>query len=340
MEAIEIISVNCCGEVGDVIIRGVAAPPGKSVFEKAQFIKEDKKLWHFILNEPRGGVFKHVNLLVPSSDPKASIGFIIMEPEDIPPMSGSNAICVVTVLLEKGIIPITESEMKITLEAPGGLIQAVAECKNKKVESVKITNLPSFVVEFEKEIKVDNLGKLKVSTAFGGDSFVLVDNSELNIDISPENADSIVSICSKIVRATNEQLGFKHALIPNIKSVSFCMLMNEIYTNNDNIKCGRNTVCIRPRKLDRSPCGTGTSAWLAYLYMKDKISLKEKFISNSILNTEFECKLIEEKSFDGFKCVIPQIKGQAWITGEQKLLVNELNPFPLGYRLTDTWPKV
>ena len=137
MRNIKLISANCCGEVGDVIIEGVEPPPGKTLLEQSYFLKKNKKLWEFILNEPRGGVFKHVNLLVPPKNPKADMGFIIMEPMDLPPMSGSNSICVATVLLEKNIIPIKNSIMKITLEAPGGLIEVEAECENQKSHATK-----------------------------------------------------------------------------------------------------------------------------------------------------------------------------------------------------------
>jgi len=339
MKSIELVSVNCCGEVGDVIVNGVEPPQGSTVFEQAEFIKQDKKLWKYVLNEPRGGVFKHVNLIVPPKDPAADMGFIIMEPADVPPMSGSNSICVATVLLEKGIIPITNSTMNLTLEAPGGLINVEAQCNGQKVESVKITNFASFVLDFEKEIKVEGVGNLIVTTAYGGDGFVLVNSKDLRIEIKPDNADQIVTVCSKIIKAANEQLGFSHPLVPNMNAISFCMLMDKSEVNADGIQQARNTVCIRPKKLDRSPCGTGTSARLAYMYLKKEIHLHEKFISQSILDTTFECELVSEEEKDGTLCVVPEIKGQAWITGEQKLYLDDNNPFPNGYRLTDTWPK-
>ena len=119
MKLIKLISANCCGEIGDVIVDGVEPPYGKTILEQSNFIKKDKKLWDFVLNEPRGGVFKHVNLLVPPKNPKADMGFIIMEPMDVPPMSGSNSICVATVLLEKKIIPITNPIMRLTPPAAG-----------------------------------------------------------------------------------------------------------------------------------------------------------------------------------------------------------------------------
>ena len=273
MKTIELISTNCCGEIGDVIINGVAPPPGKTILDQSNFIKKDKKLWNFLINEPRGGVFKHINLLVPPKNPDADMGFIIMEPLDIPPMSGSNSICVATVLLEKNIIPITSDIMHITLEAPGGLIKVTAYCKNKKVKKVQITNLPSFVLEIDKIINVPEIGKINVSTAYGGDSFVLVNNNDLNLKIEPSNAELIVNICSKITKAASDQIGFSHPQIPNLNYISFCMLMDEILLDDNNVKKAKNTVCIRPKKLDRSPCGTGTSARMAYLYAKKQLAI-------------------------------------------------------------------
>ena len=340
MESIKLISANCCGEIGDVIVSGIKPPPGNTIFEQSRFIKKDKKFWNFLLNEPRGGVFKHVNLLVPPKNPNADMGFIIMEPLDIPPMSGSNSICVATVLLEKNIIPITKPLMNLTLESPGGLIDVKAKCEKNKVVSVTITNLPSFVVSFNKEINVKGIGKIIVTTAYGGDSFVLVRNKDIKINIEPKNAKQIVEVCSEITKATSLQLGFKHPNMPHLDYVSFCMLMDDIEIDSNNIKNAKNTVCIRPKKLDRSPCGTGTSARLAYMYQNKDIKLNEKFISKSILDTNFYCYLKEEININSTRAVIPVLQGQAWITGEQTLYLDKNNPFPQGYRLTDTWPEI
>ncbi len=339
MKTIEIISVNCCGEIGDVIIEGVNAPPGKTILEQSQYLKKDKKLWNFVINEPRGGVFKHINLLVPPINPKADIGFIIMEPLDTPPMSGSNAICVTTTVLEQNIIPIKNKIMNLTLEAPGGLIKVKAYCENKKVIKVELTNLPSFVIDLDKTIDVKGLGKINVSTAYGGDSFVLVENKYLNIEIKPENAKKIVDTCSKITEAANNQLDFQHPTLKNLDYISFCMLMDKININKKNIKHSKNSVCIRPKKLDRSPCGTGTSARLAYMYKKNMINLNEEFISESILGTKFSCFIKKEYKLNSVKSIIPTIIGNACITGTQKLYIDEKITFPEGYRLGDTWPQ-
>ena len=161
--AIEIISCHAEGEVGDVIVGGVTPPPGDTLWAQSRFIATDQTLRNFVLNEPRGGVYRHVNLLVPPKNPKAQMGFIIMEPEDTPPMSGSNSICVATVLLDAGIVPMTEPETRLTLEAPGGLVEVVAQCRNGKAERITVTNVPSFADKLDATLEVEGIGTLTVA---------------------------------------------------------------------------------------------------------------------------------------------------------------------------------
>ena len=146
-KTIHVVSCHAEGEVGDVIVGGVAPPPGETLWEQRNWIAKDQTLRNFVLNEPRGGVFRHVNLLVPAKHPDAQMGWIIMEPEDTPPMSGSNSICVATVLLDSGIIPMVEPITEMVLEAPGGLVRVRADCRNGKAQSITVQNLPSFVGE-------------------------------------------------------------------------------------------------------------------------------------------------------------------------------------------------
>ena len=141
---VHVVSCHAEGEVGDVIVGGVAPPPGDTVWEQRAWIAKDQELRNFVLNEPRGGVFRHVNLLVPPKHPEAQAAWIIMEPEDTPPMSGSNSICVSTVLLDTGIIPMREPVTEMVLEAPGGLVRVRADCANGKAERITVENVPSF----------------------------------------------------------------------------------------------------------------------------------------------------------------------------------------------------
>ena len=190
---VHIVSCHAEGEVGDVIVGGVAAPPGATLWEQSRWIARDQDLRNFVLNEPRGGVFRHANLLVPAKDPRAQMGWIIMEPADTPPMSGSNSLCVATVLLDSGILPMREPLTRLLLEAPGGLIEARAECRDGKAERVEIRNVPSFADRLDAWIEVEGLGSLQVDTAYGGDSFVIADARRLGFALRADEAAELVA---------------------------------------------------------------------------------------------------------------------------------------------------
>ena len=200
MQEIQIYNAHCCGEIGDVIVAENIDLKGNTILDQSKFLYEDKKLRNFLLNEPRGGVFKHFNLIVPPNNENAKAGFIIMEPEDNPPMSGSNAICVTTVLLEKNIIKMQYPTTELTLEAPGGLIKVIATCENKKVKSVTLTNLACFADKVDVNLKTKNFGSIKVSTAFGGDSFLICNANDFNLKIEPKNAIKFVKIAKELLQ--------------------------------------------------------------------------------------------------------------------------------------------
>jgi len=338
MSIIEIYNTHCCGEIGDVIVAGDIKLEGETIFEQSKYLFENKKLRNFVLNEPRGGVFKHCNLIVNPKNKEASAGFIIMEPEDNPPMSGSNSICVATVLLEKNLIESTEPFTNFILEAPGGLISIKAEVKNKITKSVEIENLPSFVDLMDVKLKTKNYGEIIVSTVFGGDTFVICNAKDFNLSIESKNAKKFVEISKEIIKIANQEFGFSHPTISSLDYISFCQFIEPVKINNSQQKEGWNTVCIRPGKLDRSPCGTGTSARLALMKEKNEIDIDEVFISRSIIGSTFETKIKEEFFSNGKKMIKPLIKGSAFITGKQELYVSKNDPFPEGYRLNDTWP--
>ena len=196
MQKIKLYNAHCCGEIGDVVI-GLEKINYNSPKEASIALFKDKKWRNFFLIEPRGGVFKLCNIIVKPSDPIADAGFVIMEPEDNPPMSGSNSICVSTVLLEKNFLKMNYPLTQLSLEAPGGIIKVVAECEDDKVKNVSISNLPSFIDKLEVELKTKNYGKIIVSTAYGGDSFLLCNAKDFNLKIVPDNAKSFVDIARK-----------------------------------------------------------------------------------------------------------------------------------------------
>ena len=334
---IHIISCHAEGEVGDVIVGGVSPPPGESIWEKSRWIDQDQSLRRFVLNEPRGGVFKHVNLLVPSKNKKAEFGFIIMEPEHTPPMSGSNTICVSTVLLDSGMIQMQEPETEFFLEAPAGLVNVKAHCKNGKALSIKIQNVPSFADKLDQKLEVPGIGTLTVDTAYGGDSFVLVDAKSLGFAIVPDEARELAETGIKITAAANEQIGFHHPEHKDWNKISFCQFTNPVELVNGVLN-GRNTVAINPGKLDRSPCGTGCSARMAVLHARGEMSEGDQFVASSVINSRFDCSILESIKTGKVKSIIPSISGRGWITGTHQLMCDPDDPWPDGYRLSDTWP--
>lgn len=337
MNQIIVFNAHCCGEIGDVVA-GIKNLNFHSPAEASKNLLIDKKWRNFFLNEPRGGVFKHCNILLRPSIKNADAGFVILEPEDNPPMSGSNTICVTTVLLEKNIIKMQYPQTILNLEAPGGLIKVIANCKNKKVENVTLTNLPCFADKIDVDLKTKNFGTIKVSTAFGGDSFLICNAEDFKLKIEPINAKKFVKIAKELLLEANLSIGFEHPTIKDLNYLSFCQFVEPIKKNQNSILSGLNTVVIRPGKLDRSPCGTGTSARLAVMKEKNEIQLNEDFISESIIGSQFKASIEKEIQVDNKNCIIPQITGSAFITGEQKLYLDENDPFPQGYRLNDTWP--
>ena len=332
------MSCHAEGEVGDVIVDGVEPPPGDSLWEQSRYIAEDDRLRQLVLNEPRGGVFRHVNLLVPPKDPMADVGFIIMEPEATPPMSGSNAICVATVVLETSIVEMWEPLTELTLEAPGGLVKISAECRHGKAERITLTNVASFAGVLDATLAVEGLGDLRVDTAYGGDSFVLVDAADLGVAVEPAAARELVEVGTRITAAANEQLGFHHPTNPDWNRVSFCQIAEPLERVGDGEFSMRSTSVIEPGKLDRSPTGTGVSARLATLAAKGELGLGDRLTMRSVIDSTFVGTIIEETEVAGTPAIIPTVSGRAWITGTHEHTVDPSDPWPLGYRLGDTWP--
>ncbi len=240
---INIVGCHAEGEVGDVIVSGVEPPPGDTLWEQRSWIDEDQTLRNFVLNEPRGGVFRHINLLVPPKDPDAQMGFIIMEPEDTPPMSGSNCICVATVLLETGIIPMTEPETSFVLEAPGGVVEVTSLCRDLKAERINVRNVASFADRLDQHIEIEGIGTLTVDTGYGGDTFVIVDSDAIGFEITPDEARDIVEVGIKITVAANEQLTFSHPTNPDLTQFSFCQFAKPLFEERGQT-IGKNTVSV------------------------------------------------------------------------------------------------
>jgi proline racemase len=334
---ITVVGCHAEGEVGRVITGGVLPPPGDTLFEQKAWLERDDSLRKFLLFEPRGGAFVHANLVVPAKTPGADAGFIIMEPTDYPPMSGSNSICVVTVLLETGMVAMHEPETRLTLDTPGGLIEAVASCRDGRCEKVRIRNVPSFAAMLDASVEVAGLGTIACDIAYGGAFFAIVDAPALGFAITPDEARDLVETGERIKAAVAEQHPVRHPENPDIHTVTFTEFAAPLGVDSDGAKTAANAVVISPGKIDRSPCGTGASARMAALNARGELAPGEAFIATSIIGSRFECAIADTTEVGGRPAILPSIAGRAWITGITDYMLDPDDPFPQGYTLSDTW---
>ncbi|WP_089719638.1 proline racemase family protein [Candidatus Entotheonella palauensis] len=338
---ITVVGCHAEGEVGRVITGGILPPPGKTLFEQKRYLEtEADALRRLLLFEPRGGMFVHANLVVPPTQPGVDAGFIIMEPTDYPPMSGSNSMCVVTVLLETGMVAMAEPETRLVLETPGGLIEARAECRGGKCERVTVHNVPSFVSVLDAAVEVPGLGTLSVDVAYGGAFFALVDGTSLGFHFTPDEARDFVEVGETIKAAVAEQHPVVHPENPDIHTVTFTEFTAPVHLDRDGVKTGQNTVVISPGKLDRSPCGTGTSARLAALHARGQIDIGEPYRSTSIIGPVFHAEIVATAMAGDRPAIVSSLSGRAWITGLHQYTLDPSDPFPQGYTLSDTWYRV
>lgn len=319
-----------------MIVGGVLPPPGDTIWEQSRWIARDQTLRNFVLNEPRGGVFRHVNLLVPPRHPDAQAAWIIMEPEDTPPMSGSNSICVATVLLDSGIIAMTEPETRMVLEAPGGLVRVRAECRNGKAERIFVQNVPSFAAQLDTKLEVESLGTLTVDTAYGGDSFVIVDAAALGFSLQADEAHDIATLGVTITNAANRQLGFRHPENPDWRHISFCLFAGPLHEGADGLETSA-AVAIQPGKVDRSPTGTALCARMAVLHARGVMKTGDRLTARSVIGSTFAGEILEETSVGGRPAIRPELSGRGWITGIHQHMLDPSDPWPEGYKLSDTW---
>ena len=344
---LQAVDAHACGEPGRVIVGGVLDVPGATMFEKMRYLQTHADgLRKRMLREPRGYPAMCCNLILPPTHPEADAGFVIMEQVEYPGMSGTNTICVATVLLETGMLPMREPVTELTLEAPAGLVRVQADCADGQVQRVTFQNVPAFAVYLDTRIEVPHLGAVTVDVAYGGMFYVIGDATAFGLRLTPDEGRDIVRISEMIKAAAQEQLPVVHPEQPGFAGVTIAQLSAPPTRPDAHLK---NVVTVSTGKLDwnrpstwtgsidRSPCGTGTCAKMATLYARGKLGLNEDFNHEGILGTMFTGRLIGETQVGEYRAVIPTLSGQAWITGMSTYVVDPEDPFPDGFTVGDIW---
>jgi len=341
------VDAHAGGEPGRVIVSGVPDVPGATMFDKMVYVRDHHDdLRKRMLREPRGYPAANCNLLLPPTLPEADAGFVIMEQTEYPPMSGTNTICVTTVLIETGIVEGIEPVTELALETPAGLIRVTADVTDGKVTRVTFRNVPAFAVHLDATVEVPELGRVTVDVAWGGMFYVIAEASQVGLRLEPEEGRGIVRIGEMVKAAAREQLPATHPENPVIEGVTISQLWGPA---RDPDASRRNAVVVstgtldwsRPETwtgaIDRSPCGTGTCAAMAVLHAKGELGMDADFVHEGILGTRFVGRLVEETTVGDLPAVVPTLSGQAWITGSAEYVLDETDPFPEGFTLGDIW---
>ncbi|MGH7155836.1 MAG: proline racemase family protein [Acetobacteraceae bacterium] len=335
--AITVVGVHAEGEVGRVITGGVLPPPGATMYDRMCHLRDHGDgLRKLLLNEPRGGPNVSVNLITPPCNPNADAGLIIMESRFYVPMSGSNAICAVTALLETGMLPMREPETAVALDTPGGLVRAIANCRDGRCERVTLRNVASFVLHRDAMLDVAGFGSVRADVAYGGMMYAIVEAAPLGFALRPDEARDLVAAGERIKEAAAMQLAAVHPENPDIHTVNQTLLAGPL-TRTAGGLTARNAVVISPGRLDRSPCGTGTSARLALMHARGDIAVNETFDHVSVLDTHFLGRIEATTRVGDRPAVINSISGRGWITGITTCTLDPEDPFPEGFTLPDTW---
>ncbi len=331
--SLDLLEVHCQGEVGKVIVGGAPEIPGATILDKMNHINQvDDSLRRFVTFEPRASVAMSVNLLVAPTRPDADAGFIVLQADRAHPMSGSNCICVVTALLESGRVAMQEPETIVRLDTPAGLIIARATCQEGRCLSVSLDNVPSFAEVLDGEIETPRWGRIKADIAFGGVYYAIVDVDQVGSEIAPANARFLAEAGIELKSLLADQVTVKHPELTGVDEVAYVM-----FRGQEPDGAVRTCTTLKPGRVDRSPCGTGSSANLAALYARGEIAIGDRRTSCSIIGGEFVAEAIGTSEVGGRPAVLPRITGRGWIYGREQLRLSDEDPFRNGFALSDSW---
>ncbi len=330
---LQTVDVHCAGEIGRVITGGVLNIPGATMAEKLHHLNTvDDSLRRWLCSEPRSAPAGSFCLLVPACDPAADVGLIILQPDQAHAMSGSNAMCATTALLETGMIPMVEPQCVVTFDTAAGLVKATAICEGGKVIRVTLDMPPAFVAKLDAVIETPEWGAVRYDLCFGGVFYALVDVDQIGLTIAPENARRLAMIGVDLRNRIAAQEAAPHPTTPALDGLAYVMFRAD---EPD----GRLRTCttLRPGRADRSPCGTGSNSNMAGRAARGRVNPGDVVVSRSIIGGEFQTEFVEETTVGPYAATRNRVSGQCWIYGLSQIGMDPTDPFPHGFTLSDTW---
>ncbi len=313
-----------------VVTGGVGVIPGATMAERREYFMANlDHVRQFLVNEPRGHSAMSGAILQPPTRPDADWGVLYIEVSGCLPMCGHGTIGVATVLVETGMVAVTEPETLVRLDTPAGLVEARVRVRDGRAESVTIQNVPSFALELDAAVEVPGLGAVRYDMAYGGNFYAILPVEDLGIPFERAAKDRMLAAGLSIMTAINEVNRPVHPADPAISGCKHVQLVAPGAGGSDS----RNAMAIHPGWFDRSPCGTGTSARLAQLHARGELETGVDFVNESLLGTRFTGRLLRTTDVAGVPAVVPTVTGRAWITGMAQYLLDPTDPFPNGFVL-------
>lgn len=330
---LQTVDVHCAGEIGRVITGGVLNIPGASMAEKLHHLNSvDDSLRRWLCSEPRSAPAGSFCLLVPACDPAADVGLIILQPDQAHAMSGSNAMCATTALLETGMIPMAEPESVVVFDTAAGPVRAVAACEDGKVIRVTLDMPPAFVARADAVIDTAEWGPVRYDLCFGGVFYALVDVDQIGLAIAPENARALASIGVELRNRIAAAEPAPHPTTPALDGLAYVM-----FRADEPDGALRTCTTLRPGRADRSPCGTGSNSSMAARHARGRAKPGDTVVSRSIIGGEFTTEFVEETTVGPYPAARSRVSGQCWIYGLSQIGLDPTDPFPEGFTLSDTW---
>ncbi|MFC8830691.1 proline racemase family protein [Streptomyces sp. NPDC057137] len=313
-----------------VVTGGVAPVPGATMAERRRYAMEHlDPLRRFLVDEPRGHPAMSGAILQPPTRPDADWGVLYIEVSGFLPMCGHGTIGVATVLVETGMVTVTEPETVVRLDTPAGLVEARVTVRDGVAEKVTLRNVDAFALELDAKVTVPGLGEVRYDMAYGGNFYAVVDLASLGLPFDRARKDDILAAGLAISAAIDAYNPPVHPADPMIRG---CKHVQFLAPGSD-ARHSRNAMAIQPGWFDRSPCGTGTCARMAQLHARGELELDTEFINESFIGTRFTGRLVGTSEVAGVPAVVPEFSGRAWITGTANYLLDPTDPFPNGFVL-------
>ncbi|HEX6577543.1 MAG TPA: proline racemase family protein [Jiangellaceae bacterium] len=313
-----------------VITGGVATLPGQTMFQRRQwFVEHSDGLRRLLMNEPRGHSAMSGAILQPPTRPDADVGVLFIEVSGCLPMCGHGAMGVATVLVETGMVTVTEPVTTVRLDTPAGLVVADVAVRDGAAVAVTILNVASFSHELDAVVDVPGHGRISYDMAYGGNFYAILGLDQIGIAFDRAEKQRILDAGLAIMAAINDQNRPVH---PENSAIDVCHHVQFVAPGSD-ARYSRHAMAIHPGWFDRSPCGTGTSARMAQLHARAELGLNSDFVNESFIGTRFVGTLTEETTVGGRAAVVPTVTGRAWVTGTAQYLLDPTDPFPEGFEL-------